>query len=85
MWFLTLLLACKLGAAPKDTDNTPDTDGGKAAAAVAEEAKVASEQVGAMLDQVKAAEGVSPVEAAPAAPVVAPVAPVAPPPAPPKP
>jgi hypothetical protein len=81
MWLLTLLLACKLGAPAKDTDNQPDTDGGKAAAAVAEEAKVASEQVGAMLDQVKAAEGV-PAESAP---VVEPVAPVAPPPAPPKP
>jgi hypothetical protein len=77
MWLITLLLACKLGEAPvKDTDGAPDTDGGKAAAKVAEEVKQASDKVDAMIEQVKQAEpAIAPVEAAP----------VAPPPAPPKP
>jgi hypothetical protein len=73
MWFITLLLACKMAAAPaKDTDSVPDTDGGKAAQKVAEEAKAASEKVDAMLEQVKQSD-------APPAPAAEPALPPAPP------
>jgi hypothetical protein len=72
MLFALFLVACTASApAPKETD--PDTDGGKAAQAVAEEAKVASEAAAQLVEQVKAAE--EPLVNPPAP--VEPVAPVA--------
>ena len=77
MLFALFLVACT-ASAPVQKDTDPDTDGGKAAQAVAEEAKVASEAAAQLVEQVKAAEVVPPV--APVAPIalVAPVAVTAP-------
>lgn len=60
MLFAFLLAACT-ASAPEIKDAEPDTDGGRAAAAVAVEAKAASAAADGLVEQVKAGESVSPV------------------------
>ena len=71
MLFAFLLAACT-ASAPEIKDTEPDTDGGRAAAAVKEEAKAASAAVDGLVEQVKAVDPVSPVAPVEPAPVVAP-------------
>ena len=71
MLFAFILAACTVSA-PEPKDSEPDTDGGRAAAAVKEEAKAASAAVDGLVEQVKAVDPVSPVAPVESAPVVAP-------------
>lgn len=60
MLFALILAACT-ASAPEVKDSEPDTDGGRAAAAVAVEAKAASRTVNGLVEQVDAATSVEPI------------------------